>query len=234
MQSNRGMSPISDAEYEPPNSSKHFKKTSNKRNPLRSQPEQTSSNQKGNGKKRVTRQSQDSLTSDDEQKAVGQKAKSGNRREKHRSPTKKSRKNHNQNGGNEVNDSDLEDLPAFGKIDTTLCESTYSNALNLSPTTGSIEEGEKLFGVLIKPIPVATFMGKFWEKKPLRVQRRFPDYYKDLISTEIIDKMLRENHVEFTKNIDITHYKNGVRETLNPPGRAMPPCKFNSLHLYVH
>lgn len=107
----------------------------------------------------------------------------------------------------------------------TSSKPSYSDTLNLTPQTGSIEEGQKLFGVLIKPIDVSTFMEQYWEQKPIRIQRRFPDYYKDLISTAAIDKMLREHHVEFTKNIDITRYKDGVRETLNPMGRAMPPCK---------
>jgi lysine-specific demethylase/histidyl-hydroxylase NO66 len=31
-----------------------------------------------------------------------------------------------------------------------------------------------------------------------------------------------QNDVLYTKNIDITSYKNGKRETLNPEGRAMP------------
>ncbi|KAJ6634761.1 Bifunctional lysine-specific demethylase and histidyl-hydroxylase NO66 [Pseudolycoriella hygida] len=96
--------------------------------------------------------------------------------------------------------------------------------VKLPPQSGSIAEGKKLFGVLIKPIQVDDFMKDYWENKPLRVHRRHANYYKYLISTEIIDTMLRENHVEFTKNIDITQYKDGVRETLNPIGRAMPPC----------
>lgn len=105
----------------------------------------------------------------------------------------------------------------------TVSKSHYSKSLNLTAQTGSIEEGQKLFGVLIKPIPVTTFMSQYWEKKPIRVERHCPSYFKEVLSTEAIDEMLRENHLEFTKNIDITQYKDGVRETLNPIGRASAP-----------
>lgn len=42
------------------------------------------------------------------------------------------------------------------------------------------------------------------------------------MSTPMLDKILRESHILFTKNIDITSYENGVRETHNPVGRAIP------------
>ncbi len=172
------------------------------------------------GKKRISRSSHDSFTSDDEPKSINvTQSIAGNKKRK----TKKSRKNsaaYTNGNGDLVSGSDDKLHINIGKNSKT----NYSDALNLTPMTGSIEEGQRLFGVLIKPIPVDTFMEKYWEQKPIRVQRRFSNYYKDLISTKIIDKMLRENHVEFTKNIDITHYKDGVRETLNPEGRALPPC----------
>lgn len=44
---------------------------------------------------------------------------------------------------------------------------------------------------------------------------------------QIIDTMLRENYLEFTKNIDITSYKDGIRETHNPEGRATTPSIWN-------
>lgn len=37
----------------------------------------------------------------------------------------------------------------------------------------------------------------------------------------MINTMLKENYLEYTKNIDITSYKEGVRETHNPEGRAV-------------
>lgn len=41
------------------------------------------------------------------------------------------------------------------------------------------------------------------------------------MSTSLLDEILREKKVFFTKNIDITSYTNGVRETHNPSGRAV-------------
>lgn len=49
-----------------------------------------------------------------------------------------------------------------------------------------------------------------------------PNYYLHIVSTPLLDEVLRKNHILFTKNIDITSYSNGVRETHNPPGRAIP------------
>lgn len=220
MQSSSSASPVFEMEHETANSSQRIRKTSTKRNLP------TTSNESRNHKKRSMRTSQDSLTSDDEARSANKLSLS--KMGKNKSSAKKSRKNSarfekrktastNGKGGDVVSGSEDKNFPLNSKP-------TYSAALNLTPHTGSIEEGERLFGVLIKPVLVPTFMASYWEQKPIRIQRRFADYYKDLISTEVIDKMLRENHVEFTKNIDITQYKDGVRETLNPNGRAMPPC----------
>jgi len=49
-----------------------------------------------------------------------------------------------------------------------------------------------------------------------------PNYYERIVSTPLLDEVLRKNHILFTKNIDITSYSNGTRETHNPPGRAFP------------
>uniref|UniRef100_A0A0A1WL93 Bifunctional lysine-specific demethylase and histidyl-hydroxylase n=1 Tax=Zeugodacus cucurbitae TaxID=28588 RepID=A0A0A1WL93_ZEUCU len=87
----------------------------------------------------------------------------------------------------------------------------------------SIQEGEKVFSWLLSPLNIKEFFSKYWETGACLVKRKGSNYYSKLISFEAIDQMLINNHVEFTKNIDITSYKNGVRETLNPVGRAMPP-----------
>lgn len=47
------------------------------------------------------------------------------------------------------------------------------------------------------------------------------DFYNSLLSTEMVNTMLKEHYLEFTKNVDITSYKDGVRETHNPEGRAV-------------
>lgn len=87
----------------------------------------------------------------------------------------------------------------------------------------SIEVGKDLLSWVISPNTVDTFMANAWEKAPLLVERKCPTYYQELLSTAAFDRMLREHRVEFTKNLDITSYVDGVRTTHNPEGRAMPP-----------
>lgn len=65
------------------------------------------------------------------------------------------------------------------------------------------------------------FFRSYWERYPLFISRNRPEHYKDLqVNTDLIDNILRENHILFGKNIDITTYTEGVRETHNPVGRA--------------
>lgn len=104
----------------------------------------------------------------------------------------------------------------------------------------SIQDGKKIFEWLLNPIPVDEFFrlnccncfridlinafnySKYWEKKPKFIKRGYArDFYGSLLTTEMIDKMFRENYLEYTKNVDVTSYKEGVRETHNPEGRAV-------------
>lgn len=88
---------------------------------------------------------------------------------------------------------------------------------------GSEYEGSKMFANIISSQNVNEFMDKIFEKQPLHIKRNKSTFYDFLeVSTEAIDEMLRSNVVEFTKNLDITSYTNGQRETHNPDGRAMP------------
>ncbi|XP_037936004.1 bifunctional lysine-specific demethylase and histidyl-hydroxylase NO66-like [Teleopsis dalmanni] len=87
----------------------------------------------------------------------------------------------------------------------------------------SIKEGEKMFHWLLNPVEIRDFFTKYWEKNACFIKRQHANYYSTLISFEAIDKMLLKNYIEFTKNIDVTSYENGVRMTHNPEGRAMPP-----------
>lgn len=68
-----------------------------------------------------------------------------------------------------------------------------------------------------------TFVSRnYWEKKPKLIKRpESKDYYSNLLSTTEFNAMLKDNYVEYTKNVDITSYKDGVRETLNPEGRVV-------------
>lgn len=90
-------------------------------------------------------------------------------------------------------------------------------------SVSSIEVAKDLLSWVISPTTLDTFMATAWEKTPLLVARNCPSYYQELLSTAAFDRMLREHRVEFTKNLDITSYVDGVRTTHNPEGRAMPP-----------
>ncbi|XP_067941831.1 ribosomal oxygenase 1-like isoform X2 [Watersipora subatra] len=83
---------------------------------------------------------------------------------------------------------------------------------------------EELFAKLLHPHDVKTFMRKTWLKKPLHIKRKDCKYYEDdeWFSTAELDRILVEERVRFGVNIDLTTYKNGKRETHNPPGRAYP------------
>lgn len=86
----------------------------------------------------------------------------------------------------------------------------------------SIEDGLEVFRYIIAPSESRIFFEEFWEKRPCAIQRNSKNYFSSLISFEGIDKMLREEYVEYTTHIDITEYTDGVRSTLNPDGRALP------------
>lgn len=73
----------------------------------------------------------------------------------------------------------------------------------------SIEEGKRAFKWLLNPVTVEDFFAKYWEQKACLIKRQQSNYFGHLISFEAIDQMLLKNHVEFTKNIDVTSYKNG-------------------------
>ncbi|XP_017064564.1 bifunctional lysine-specific demethylase and histidyl-hydroxylase NO66 [Drosophila eugracilis] len=87
----------------------------------------------------------------------------------------------------------------------------------------SIDEGLRILKWIINPVKTDHFFNDFWEKNACLVQRKNPKYYSDLISFKMIDEMLIRHRLDFTINLDVTSYKNGKRETLNPEGRATPP-----------
>ncbi|XP_047244298.1 ribosomal oxygenase 1 isoform X1 [Girardinichthys multiradiatus] len=101
-------------------------------------------------------------------------------------------------------------------------ESLDAVLTELTKVNNSRERASKLFQWLIKPVPAKSFFRETWEKKPVFVQRKNPDYYKGLFSTAEFDRILREENVQYGVNLDITSYVNGKRETHNPPGRALP------------
>lgn len=77
--------------------------------------------------------------------------------------------------------------------------------------------GEDAFKYILSGIEVRKFMVEHWEQEPLYIQRDNPQHYHRLnVSRNKIDEILRENSIEYTKNLDVTMYENGVRQTFNP------------------
>ncbi|XP_053192943.1 ribosomal oxygenase 1 [Scomber japonicus] len=101
-------------------------------------------------------------------------------------------------------------------------ESLDALLVQLAGVNNSRERASQLFQWIISPIPAKAFFRDTWEKKPILVQRKNPDYYKGLFSTAEFDRILRQEDVQYGVNLDVTSYTNGKRETHNPPGRALP------------
>ena len=79
----------------------------------------------------------------------------------------------------------------------------------------------KSFEWLISPVEPKKFFARLWEKKPLLVKRKSPDYNAGWFSTSELDLILRKNSLLFGENLDVVTYsRNGKRETHNPEGRA--------------
>lgn len=91
-----------------------------------------------------------------------------------------------------------------------------------------VDDGRNMFAWIIDPMLSEDFFRVHWEKKPKVIKRpKSRDYYSSLLSTEIINSMLKDHHLEYTKNIDVTSYRDGERETHNPCGRATTPSIWN-------
>jgi len=82
--------------------------------------------------------------------------------------------------------------------------------------------GQILFGYLTHHQDVNVFLKKYWEKKPM-YQQQADNYLDGLFSTKEFDLILRSDYVEYGKNLDLTSYEDGKRETHNPVGRAHAP-----------
>ncbi|RLW10223.1 hypothetical protein DV515_00002255 [Chloebia gouldiae] len=92
----------------------------------------------------------------------------------------------------------------------------------LSRLEDSRQRAAELFRWLLAPVAPAEFLGRHWERAPLLVRRGDPGYYAGLFSTADFDAALRGGEVHFGTHLDVTSYAEGVRETHNPSGRALP------------
>lgn len=79
--------------------------------------------------------------------------------------------------------------------------------------------GENCLKWLINPYTVDDFKKHCWEKAPLYLKRNQKDYYGELFSAKELENIIKNNDLEYTKNIDIAVYKNDERFTFNPDGK---------------
>ncbi|XP_062433208.1 ribosomal oxygenase 1 [Rhea pennata] len=86
----------------------------------------------------------------------------------------------------------------------------------------SRERAAELFRWLLAPVSPQEFAAQRWEQAPLLVRRGEPGYYTGLFSTGELDAILRSGQVCFGTHLDVTSYAEGVRETHNPVGQALP------------
>ncbi|KAM6335519.1 ribosomal oxygenase 1 [Podargus strigoides] len=86
----------------------------------------------------------------------------------------------------------------------------------------SRQRAAELFRWLVAPVAPEEFQARHWERAPLLVRRGDPGYYAGLFSTAALDAALRSGEVQFGTHLDVTSYAEGVRETHNPSGRALP------------
>ncbi|CAH1792356.1 unnamed protein product [Owenia fusiformis] len=125
-------------------------------------------------------------------------------------PKKRRRSNEKREGDGDTSTmtlTDLEPLPKSGA--PYMYDSTH--------------EAKKLFECMIHPVKVDKFFSELWEQKPLLVKRHMKSYNDGWFSTAELEKILKEEDIQFGRNIDVTTYTNGKRETHNPHGKAYAP-----------
>lgn len=100
-------------------------------------------------------------------------------------------------------------------------KASVSETVSSPVSESSVKQAENFFSWLMDPISNDDFFRLYWEKRPVHICRdENRDYYEGLLSTAAIDDMLRSNNILYGKNVDITSYSDGKRETLNSTGRA--------------
>ncbi|EFA02272.1 ribosomal oxygenase 1 [Tribolium castaneum] len=90
------------------------------------------------------------------------------------------------------------------------------------PVDDPTEDAQKLFEWLIQPLSPASFFKTYWEQKPLYIKRGNRSYYTHILDSSSLDKILRNNSLFFTRNVDVVTYENGEKQVFNQEGRATP------------
>ncbi|KAL6043240.1 hypothetical protein STEG23_022760 [Scotinomys teguina] len=97
----------------------------------------------------------------------------------------------------------------------------------LNGIPSSRRRAARLFEWLLAPLPPDHFYRRLWEREAVLVRRQDHSYYEGLFSTADLDSMLRYEDVQFGQHLDAARYVGGRRETLNPPGRALPAAAWS-------
>lgn len=87
----------------------------------------------------------------------------------------------------------------------------------------SVADGKQMLEWILSPLSVDDFMKVHWEKSPRLIKRpNNRDYFSSLLSIEGIQRMIKDNYLEYTKNIDVTTYskETNLKQNLNPTGRV--------------
>lgn len=118
------------------------------------------------------------------------------------------------------------------QVGSTGAELTWDSPLQrvlaeLSSIPSSRRRAARLFEWLIAPMPPDHFYRRLWEREAVLVRRQDHSYYQGLFSTADLDAILRNEDVQFGQHLDAARYRNGQRETLNPPGRALPAAAWS-------
>jgi len=69
----------------------------------------------------------------------------------------------------------------------------------------------------------------YFEKKHVHVKRNNGRYYSGWLSKDDIEIMLKDHHMKYGENVDITKYVDGERKTLNAEGRVYPAAVTQAL-----
>lgn len=113
---------------------------------------------------------------------------------------------------------DLEQVMSFAEENNTgVWDHTQPYMFN------STEEAKKIFECMIHPVKPDKFFKELWERKPLLVRRHLENYNDGWFSTAELDRILRQENIQFGVNLDVTTFTDGKRETHNPAGRAFAP-----------
>jgi lysine-specific demethylase/histidyl-hydroxylase NO66 len=72
---------------------------------------------------------------------------------------------------------------------------------------------------------VDKFLSTKFSKQHHVFVRSDKSYHDEVFSTKDLDQYIKSGKVWFGKNLDVTSYEDGKRETHNPDGKASGPSK---------